>query len=294
MTLRHFQIFAAVVDNKTMHQAAEILYISQPGVSQAIRELEKHYQVTLFERYKKKLILTPEGEKLLAHVRILLAEAESLNQDMLMVNRNPIIRVGSTVSVGEELLVPLVVGFEQKYPHVRVQVEVNNLEYVEGRILNGGLDMGVVEGEITSPDLELIPFCSDTMQLAASPTHPLAGRESVEPWEIAGYDIVTREPGSRARTALLKLLRDQDVPYHIKWTSTDVPAIKQAVMAGQGITVLSSLVIRSEVAEGKLCVLKVKGLSEKMNIHLAVHKEKYRTQALKLFMDYCEEYRKAK
>lgn len=294
MTLRHFQIFAAVVDNKTMHLAAENLYISQPGVSQAIRELEKHYQVTLFERFKKKLILTAEGEKLLQHVRVLLTEAERLNQDMLTVNCNPVIRVGSTVSVGEELMVPLIVGFEQRYPHVRVQVEVNNLEYVEGTILRGGLDIGVVEGEITSQDLELIPFCSDYMQLAASPTHPLVGRNSVAPQEIAGYDIVTREPGSRARTALLKLLRDHNVPCHIKWTSTDVPAIKQAVMAGQGITVLSSLVIRNELAEGKLCVINVQGLSERMNIHLALHKEKHRTQALKLFMDYCDEYRKTK
>ena len=65
MTLRHFQIFTAVVDEKTMHQAAETLYISQPSVSQAIRELEEYYGVALFERYKKRLILTAEGERLL-------------------------------------------------------------------------------------------------------------------------------------------------------------------------------------------------------------------------------------
>ena len=99
MTLRHFRIFMAVVDCGTMHRAAQSLYLSQPGVSQAIRELEKHYQARLFERYKKKLILTAEGEKLLKHCRALLGEYDALEQAMKQTGEKPVIHVGATVSV---------------------------------------------------------------------------------------------------------------------------------------------------------------------------------------------------
>ena len=161
MTIRHFQIFTAVVDCRTMHQAAKELYLSQPSISQAIGELERHYEVKLFERYKRKLILTPEGERLLKHCRLLLAQYDALNQAMTELKENPVVRIGATVSVGEEILVPLVAEFEKKYPHIRVEATVNNTEYVEGNILSGKLDAGIIEGQVVSGEVDLLPFCRD-------------------------------------------------------------------------------------------------------------------------------------
>lgn len=290
MTIRHFRIFTAVVDCKTMHQAAEELFMSQPNVSQAIKELEGHYKVTLFERYKKKLILTPDGQRLLEHCRILLARYDMLNQDMLEAGKNPVLRVGATVSVGEELLVGIISAFEKENPHVRVEITVNNTEYIEESILQGRLDLGIIEGQVVSGDVRLLPFFSDCMQVVAAPDSPLAGKKNIEPQELARYDIITREQGSQVRNVLLNMLYAKGIGVHIKWECTNVPTIKQAVMAGQGISLLSSLVIQRELEEGKLCILDVKGLDGRRSIHLALHKDKHRSDVLDRFILFCENY----
>lgn len=294
MTIRHFQIFAAVVDNKTMHQAAESLYISQPSVSQAIRELEKHYQVKLFERYKRKLILTSDGEKLLKYCRVLLAQYEELNRAMTESREKPVLRIGATVSVGEELLVGLVTEFEREHPDIRTEIQVNNTEYVEEAILGGRLDVGVIEGQVVSPDITLLPFYQDCMQVVCAPDNPLAGRRAIPASELAEYDIITREQGSQVRNVLLNMLREQGIPVHIKWSCTNVHTIKQAVMAGQGISILSSLVVAEEAAAGRLCVLDVAELDGQRIIHLALHRDKHRSPALEAFLDFSCQYGKEK
>ena len=290
MTIRHFQIFTEVVDSKTMHQAAEHLYISQPSVSQAIKELENHYQVTLFERYKKKLILTQAGEKLLKYCRILLTEYDALNQAMKESREKPVLRIGATVSVGEELLVPLITQFEHLYPDIRTEVLVNNTEYIEEAILNGKLDVGLIEGQVISPDIVLIPFYNDCMQVVAAPDNPLCGMHKIAPSCLSDFDIITREQGSQARNVLLNMLRAQGIPVHVKWACTNVHTIKQAVMARQGISLLSSMVIADEVTEGSLCVLDINGLDGKRTIHLALHKDKHRDETLEAFLSHLRQY----
>lgn len=290
MTIRHFQIFAAVVDCHTMHQAAKELYLSQPAISQAIGELERHYQVKLFERYKKKLILTPEGERLLKHCRLLLAQYDALNQAMTELREHPVLRIGATVSVGEEILVPLVAEFEGKYPHIRIEVTVNNTEYVEENILNGRLDAGIIEGQVVSGEVQLLPFCRDCMQVVASPHNPLAQLDRVSPQQLADYGIITREQGSQVRNVLLNMLAAKKIPVQIKWSCTNIHTIKQAVMAGQGISVLSSLVTQREIEQGSLKALNVEGLDGHREIHLVLHHDKNRSEALECFLRFCEEY----
>ena len=82
MTIRHLRIFAAVVDCGTMHAAAQKLYLSQPTITQAVKELEEHYGCLLFERYGRRLMITPAGQELLGHARELLGVYERMEQSM--------------------------------------------------------------------------------------------------------------------------------------------------------------------------------------------------------------------
>ncbi|HKM33909.1 MAG TPA: LysR family transcriptional regulator [Lachnospiraceae bacterium] len=290
MTIRHIQIFLAVVECGNMHRAAESLFMSQPGVSQAIRELEKSYQVRLFERYKRQLILTPEGERLYRHSRILLQQYDTLNKDMATSHKKPVLRIGATVSVGEELLVPFVTDFEKQYPNIRLEVTVNNTEYIENKIRKGELDAGLIEGQTAGTELLLFPFYNDCMQVVAAPDNPLAGKKAIEAKQLAEWDIITREHGSHIRNVLTRLLQEKGIYPRIKWSCTNVHTIKLAVMAGQGISLLSSLVVNKEVKEGKLCVLDVKDLDGRRTIKLATHKDKHMNDAIKKFLEYAERY----
>lgn len=289
MTLRHFQIFAAVVEWGTMNLAAEKLYISQPAISQAIRELEKGYGVKLFERFKKRLILTPEGELLLEGCRPLLAGYEQLGQIMHRAAGRPAIRIGATVSVGEELLVPLVTAFEAAYPEIRVEAVVNNTQSIEAGIMEGRLELGLIEGRVLEPELKLEPFVKDWMYLVAAPSHPLAERKEIWPKELAGCDMISREAGSLNRNILADLLEKHNVSPRVKWSCTNVHTIKQAVMAGQGIAMLSALVVREELQAGSLVRLRVKGISGERNISLVSHPKRQKNRLAECFMQFCRE-----
>ena len=112
MTVRHLRIFAAVVDCGTMHAAAQKLYLSQPTITQAIKELEEHYGCLLFERYGRRLMITPAGQELLGHARELLSVYERMERSMKQNAGQKLLRIGATVVLAEQLLVPMVQAFE--------------------------------------------------------------------------------------------------------------------------------------------------------------------------------------
>lgn len=131
MTIRHLRIFAAVVDCGTMHAAAQKLYLSQPTITQAVKELEEHYGCLLFERYGRRLMITPAGQELLGHARELLGVYERMEQSMKQQAGQKLLRIGATVILAEQLLVPLVRAFEGQNPEVRVEVLVDNSSVLE-------------------------------------------------------------------------------------------------------------------------------------------------------------------
>ena len=144
MTIRHLRIFAAVVDCGTMHAAAQKLYLSQPTITQAVKELEEHYGCLLFERYGRRLMITPAGQELLGHARELLGVYERMEQSMKQQAGQKLLRIGATVILAEQLLVPLVRAFEGQNPEVRVEVLVDNSSVLESRLLSG-MPPGAVE-----------------------------------------------------------------------------------------------------------------------------------------------------
>lgn len=120
MTIRHLRIFIEVVKESSMRAAAAKLYISQPTVSQAIRELEEHYGVLLFERLKRRLYITDAGKKLFAYAKRVLKEFDELEEKMLGLGRREKIRIGSTITVGESILSDLINELTKKEPNIEI------------------------------------------------------------------------------------------------------------------------------------------------------------------------------
>lgn len=128
------------------------------------------------------------------------------------------------------------------------------------------------------------------MQVVAAPDHPLVGKKKISAMQLADCNIITREKGSHIRNVLTRLLQEKGIYPKVKWSCTNVHTIKQAVMAGQGISLLSSLVVEKEVKNGQLCVLDVADLDGKRNMKLAIHKEKHISDVMEKFMEYAERY----
>ena len=170
MTIRHLKIFLTVAETGKMSMAAEQLYITQPSVSQAIRELEDHYQVLLFERLSKKLYITEDGKKLYITAKQLVTQFESLEESMRKENRREKIRIGGTVTLGSGLLSKVVRDLRGERPELDIYSYMNNTQIIEQKLLNMELDVGIVEGRVKSRDLVSCWHAAKiTSTLAATP-----------------------------------------------------------------------------------------------------------------------------
>ena len=179
MTIRHLKVFLAVAETGKMSAAADQLFIAQPSVSQAIADIEKYYNVRLFERISRKLYITPAGEQLLDYARHIVALFDEMELEMKYSAEHTTLKIGGTVTVGTTILSELVSRFEAENPPVTLTVLVDNTPVIESMILKSDLDLGIVEGEVSSEDLIQIPAVEDEMVLICGPGHPFSGRKTV-------------------------------------------------------------------------------------------------------------------
>ena len=211
MTIRYLTIFLAVAEYGTMSAAAKHLYLSQPTVSQAIREMEQHYHGLLFERFGKKLYLTERGKLLLSHARDLVSRFEQLDELMLNQGQNERFRLGTTLTVGTCLAPALIGELEQSLTGLEVYSFVSNTHEIEEKLLKSELDAAVVEGEIQSPDLVVIPIIEDCLVLGCGSRHPFFEKIQISNSELNGQCFAMREQGSGTR----QLFEDYVKRHHI-------------------------------------------------------------------------------
>lgn len=291
MTIRHLKVFLAVAETGKMSAAADQLFIAQPSVSQAIADIEKYYNVRLFERLSRKLYITPAGERLLDYARHIVALFDEMELEMKYSTEHTTLKIGGTVTVGTTILSELVSRFEAENPPVTLTVLVDNTPVIESMILKSDLDNGLVEGEVSSEDLIQIPAVEDEMVLICGTGHPFAGRKTISLDELQGQYFVIREKGSRARSFFEKILDREGVEIVEKWTCTNTEAIKNAVMDGQGLAVLSKRLVERDFEQGRLCILSIQGIRLLRSFTLIYHKNKFLSPPLKAFVQACEEYK---
>nr|WP_302595531.1 LysR family transcriptional regulator [uncultured Cellulosilyticum sp.] len=288
MTIRHLKIFIAVVEMGKMRLAAEKLYISQPAISQAIQELENYYNVKLFERLGQKLYLIESGKKLLAHARHLVDSFEHL--DLMMKNEGacPKIRIGASVSVGTYLLNDILDQVEEAIPDAEFQVIVHNTSKIEEMIKNSELDLGIVEGVVSNNDLVIEPIGRDELVIIVGKRHPLFKAESISFKELGEQTWIGREAGSSNRNQYEQLLMKGYPDLEHKWRCTNTETIKQTVINGRGLAIISNMLIQKEIKEGTLRILPVKDVKVERDIKLIYHKNKFISSALEAVVQICK------
>lgn len=291
MTIRHLEIFVAVADCGKMSLAAEKLFISQPSVSQAISDIESYYGVKLFERLSKKLYITEDGENLLKYARHIVNTFKDMDSEMKHKNKEVCLKIGGTVTVGTCILCPLIKIFERKNPGVSAKVTINNTSEIEKMLLNSSLDIAIIEGEILNKDIIKVPVYQDELVLICSAHHPFAKMDKVSLEQLNNHDFIAREQGSRDRNIFEQFLREKGISVNVKWTSTNTEAIKNAVVAGQGIAVLSSAMIIKELYHGTLKVISLDEIQIKRDICMVYHKDKFISEIMQKFIEVCTTYK---
>ena len=288
MTLRHFQIFISVCDEQGMTQAAQKLHISQPSISQAVKELEEHYQVRLFERLGKKLFLTPAGQELLHYARHIISLSAQTEKTLRSFSLAAPIRLGATLSIGESIFIDIITRLKNAMPRQEIYSHVHNTAALEDALLRDELDAALVEGSITSAYLTQIPFLEDELIFIISPA--LLPPEGFTREQLTELPFILREKGSGTRNLFEHVMNQHHLQCHVTGSYNNTESIRQAVAAGLGISAISSRLVAKELQEGKLASFTIPGITFRRSFRIVYHKNKYLTAGLKTFIDLCKSY----
>lgn len=290
MTIRHLRIFIAVADTGKMSTAAALFYISQPTVSQTIKELEKHYEVLLFDRISKKLYITGAGKNLLSYARMVVSQFDEL-EDNMFTGFSEKIRVGATITVGYCILSETLKRFKETMPNVETFSYVNNTKSIEEKLLKSELDIGIVEGQIKNHDLITIPVIKDSLVIICSKNHRFAGRKKISVKELENESFVMREKGSGTRELFEYFMTKCGTKFKISWEVTCPDVIKKAVMENNCIACISLRLVEEEIKNGDIYVIKSNDNSLDRTFNVVYYKSKYFNESMKALLDIAENYK---
>lgn len=221
MTIRHLKIFIEVAQIGNMTAAASKLFISQPTVSQTIRELEEHYGILLFERLNKRLYITEAGKKLLSYAIEAVKEFDSLEKKMSNMNKVEKIRIGATISVGDCILSDLIRRSLKENTKAEMYSFVGNTETIEEKLLSNELDIAIVEGKVKSQDLIVLPALKDYLVLICSTKHPFAQKKIIKMDELLDESFAMREKGSGTRDLFEEYMLNNGMPIKVVFEGKD-------------------------------------------------------------------------
>lgn len=292
MTLRHMRIFQKIYETQSVTRAAEALHMTQPAVTRALQDLEKYYGLRLFERLNRRLTVTEAGRRMYDYALHLTETFDTMEKSLRDWERQGVLRVGASVSLGCSLLPQLARTFQEEHPGVEVRVRIANGELLRRDLLENRLDLALLEGEENGADLMLTPFAAGEMALIVPPGHPLARAGGATLAQAAAYPLLLRETGSATRRFLDQLLMSRGLAVQPVWESASTQALLSAVREGLGITLVPWALARQTVLRGEAERCPVTDAELIRRRYVAWHPSKYVTGTMRAFVNLCMEQAK--
>jgi len=260
MFFYRLQVFSAVAATGSFSRAArDILHISQPAVSNHVRILEEEMGVPLFERLGKRVVLTEAG-RIMQHyaeqMLTLATDAQRALREFQGLQRGTL-RLGASSTPGIYLLPPVLAAFVTRYPGITLEVEIANSQRVIDGVLARPWDLGLIGIPLAHPSLHVEPYWRDTLVLIVPPHHRLATRSAVTLADLVGETWIFREAGSASGQVVKGVLNGAHLVQDHTLVLQGSEGVKQAVMAGLGIAMVSRFAVTLEVQQGVLRVLPI-------------------------------------
>ena len=261
-TLKQIQTFLEVARQRSVSKAAERLFVTQPAVSMQIRQLEEAFGLPLIEPMGRNIQLTHAGEIFLTHATAAMSQFKDLEAQMaehvgLKQGRFDL----AVVSTAKYFVPMLLVRFGKLHPGIHVQLSIDNRENVLGLLARSEADLVIMGRAPSHLNCQATAFATNPLAMVAAPDHPLVRRKNLPFSALADYKFVVREEGSGTRAAMQRLFEENKTPLQVVMAMPSNETIKQAVMAGMGLSFLSMRTVRHELASGHLALLDVVGLT---------------------------------
>ena len=259
-TLRQLKVFEAVARNLSFSRAAEELHLTQPAVSTQVKKLEGHAGLPLFEQLGKKIHLTPAGVEMMHSCRVIIQQFRQVEETMTQFKgvSGGTLNV-AVISAGDYFFPKLLVQFAGLHPGVTLNFNVVNREQLLQQLADNVTDLAIMVRPPLEADTVNEPFAPHPYVIVAAPDHVLAGRKRIPVSRLAREPFVVRESGSDTSNSMAEAFGDHMARLNIVMKIRSTETIKQAVIAGMGISFLSAHTIARELQARSLAVLDVQG-----------------------------------
>ena len=289
MTIRHMRIFLEVCRTMNVTRAAENLYMTQPAVSRAIREIEQTYSTRLFERLNQRLYLTDSGRRMHAYAVHIVDTFDQMERELSDGDERGVLRIGASITLGNYELPGVVQRMKQERPGLRMQATVANVGTLKDMLLDNRLDLAMIEAPIDHRDLTGDAFSRDELVLILPPDHPLLQKDRLTLSDVAACDLLLREKGSSGRAFLDTVFEAHDLSVSPLWESASTEALVRAVAAGIGLSILPERLVRRDLASGVVCSRPICDAPLTRTCHIVWHRNKYLSSSLKLLIGLMKE-----
>lgn len=286
LTLRQLEIFAVIAKTENVSRAAERLAMSQSAASNALVELEKAYNCPLFDRIGKSLHLNATGLGLLPQAESLLALAHDVEAYLSGGKLGPV-SVGATMTIGNYLATLIIADYMQQHPEAPVALHVANTDSIVERLLRYDCDIGLIEGEVSHPDLVIEPWMDDELVVFCAPGHELAAQGAVDNGRLVQQQWILRERGSGTRSQFDREIGRSLGHFNLRLELEHTEAIKRAVESGLGVGCLSRLALREAFRRGSLIEIPTPQFLLGRRFYFARHRQRFESAAARCFRQLC-------
>lgn len=295
MSDRRLKVFHTVARLLSFTKAAEALHMTQPAVTFQVRQLEEYFNTRLFDRTHNKVSLTQAGERVsefAERIFNLYSEMDNSVHD-LTGEISGALTIGASTTIAEYMLPALLGEFKRRYADINLRLKVSNSEGIVSMVEQNVIDLGVVEAPVSNKNL-IVEVChNDQLVVVAGPEHELIRRgDRVRASEILNYPFVSREEGSGTREVIMQYLIDQNVnpdEMDICLELGSPEAIKGAVEAGMGITIISRSIIDKELKLNTLAALQLDPPLERP-FSFVRQRQKFRVNVMEELLEFAQAY----
>jgi len=286
-TLHQLTIFGAVVKHNSITRAAEALHMTQPAVSIQLKKLQEALDVELIQVIGKTLHLTEAGEELYQIQQELNERFEGYEAFISQLKGGLKGKLAISAASTAKYFLPYLLGeFQKKYPLVDISLKVTNRNEVLEHLNRHEFNLAILTQVPSKADLEAIPFLENPLVMAAPPGHPLRDQNQINVRDLREETFIFREPGSGTRMVMEKYLEKHGLRPNVAMELGTNEAVKQAIMAGIGVSLISELSLGPYLEMDRICILDVKGTPISTQWHILYHKDRTHSPAAKNFIDY--------
>ncbi|OYU80635.1 MAG: LysR family transcriptional regulator [Flavobacterium sp. BFFFF1] len=288
-TLHQLEIFARIAETGSVTKASEILNLTQPAVSIQLRNFQAQFDVPLTEVVGRKIFVTDFGREIASAANTILEQVYAINYKTGNYKGQLAGRLKlAVVSTGKYVMPHFLGDFLKLHPHVELIMDVTNKRNVIESLESNEVDLCLVSLLPKKPEIEKLDLLPNKLYLVGNHDYQVSDTEN--PVEIYGKStIIFREDGSGTRQTMEQYLLRNNIPVHKKLQLTSNEALKQALLAGIGISIMPLIGLKNELNNGELKIIPTKNLPIRTTWSLIWPKAKKHGPVAEAYLQYLRE-----